>query len=1296
MKIAGRFAGWMCYLMGAVLSFALAVPAMAQSVRGALAGSVTDPSGAVIPNAVVTATSESTGGKNDTKSTSAGNYRFSDLPIGNYTVTVTAPGFSTTTNKGVLVSINSTSALDVVLKVGAATDVVNVDASGLRLETESSEISGTVSNKQIEDLPLSLALGVGGMRSPETFVFLLPGTTGPGSGTSGNTGNGVFFSRLSGGQAYGAEVLLDGASITRSENGSSFDETSPSIEALQEFKVTTSTPSAEFGRTTSGIESFSVKSGTNDFHGTGFAFIKNRVFDGNQWFFNGYKTQNCVGVPEVACPYSRPQDSKYDYGGTFSGPVKIPHIYNGKDRSFFLFAWENYKLHLGSVTQSTVPTAAERMGNFSDVLGTGAVPGGTTVAGFNYPVLVNPCTNQPVLYNQIFDPTTGVQQSPGVFCRTPFANNTIPAASISPTAQKLIAGLPLPNQAPTSTDSFGYINNYSYAGVEPITNTTYTIRIDQNISDKSKIFATYSTRQNFKLTAAPDFPEPFNNNGFVQTFTTHYSRAGWDYTFTPTLLNHLNLGYNRTNSINLSSTLGSSLTASSAGLANDFSTFYPVLVFPSPDAPSTLGQQQNGQNLDNGIRANDSVSWQKGRNSLKFGVDFRYQQYSVIDYNQDTLNFYRDQTAAVSNSCCGSGNPFASFLLGEVGNGSQAVFNDHPRWNSHYVAGFVEDDIKVNSNLTVNLGVRYDVDAPRREALNRTSEFSLTAPDAAAGGLPGALVFGTNCHCNSAWADTWYKDVAPRVGFSYVLPGTNNKLVLRGGGATIYGPLQYNDFGGAMAFGYNQNRDFYQGQTATTGGAFTPAFRLDANSAADPTNTTSGFPNVSYAPSTDPTQLTAPNGPGSFDAVGGEVIQKKNGRPSMTNNWSLQLQDQLAQDLIFTLGYIGQVAQNLRSGDLSNINNISTSYFNQGDRLDNSAYFIPQGGSNSGVNAPYASFEGEVGQALRPFPQYDYIQGDCCLENLGHSSYNAMVVSLARRFRNGFNLQASYTWSKTLTDADSAIPFSYVTGNQLHQAAGSGNLKLDKAVSVQNIPQQLSLSYLYQLPFGKGRKFLRNNRAVDLIVGGWQIGAIQRYQSGQPIGFGCASGIPYYQNCIQYTAGPASAGGTSYASAAYKKNKNGPSFFNQETWFKPAFRAVGTNGTNDPGVPMDEAAFVDQNREGAVGSGWARPFSPTCGDQAAGNYCSFVPFSFGNIARETEAITGPMYLAEDVNLLKDFHLTGKVNFQIKGDAFDVFNRHRMAIPDTSPGDSGGNLGFGIPTGTDYGPRTMQVSGKITF
>jgi hypothetical protein len=1293
------FVGWVVSVLF-VLIASLGAKSFAQSVRGSIAGSVTDASGASISGAIVTAVDEASGGRSATKSTSAGIYRFPDMPIGRYTITVSAPGFQTVASKGVPVQVNSTSPLDVQLPAGAVTETVTVDASAPHIETESSDISGTISDKQIHDLPLSLAAGVGGLRSPETFVFLLPGTAGPGTATQAGpiNQNGVWLARIGGGQAFGNETLLDGASIQRSENGSSFDETSPSIEALEEFKVTTSTPSAEFGRTTGGITSFSVKSGTNDFHGLAFAIVKNRVFDANTWFNNGYKAQLCNGVPEIQCTYTTPNDSKFDYGGILDGPVRIPHLYNGRNRTFFLFAWENYKWSPGGVQTSTVPTDLERTGDFSDVLGT-PVPGGSMYPGISYPVLLNPCTGTPALYNQVFDPRTSTQISPGVFCRTAFNGNKIDTP-LSPTAVQLLSGLPRANRTPVTTDASGYNGNYAVKGVQPITNTTYTIRIDQNLSDKSKLFASYSSRQNFKLTGVPNLPGPYNSGSYIQTFTTHYSRAGWDYAFTPTLLNHLNLGYNRTNSVNLGATLKTGPAASTFGIGNDFSTFFPLIVFPSPDQPTTWGQQQNGDNIDNGVRINDSVNWIKGRQSIKIGVDIRFQQFSTLLYNQDTLNFYRDQTSAVSNACCGSGDPIASFLLGEVGNGSQAVFNENPRWNSHYWGVFFEDDLKLTNNLTVNLGIRYDVDSPRHEALNRTSEFSFTAPDAAAGGLPGALVFGTNCHCNSSWANTWYKDIAPRVGFAYVLPGTSGKAVLRGGGAILFGPLQYSDYGSSMSLGYNQSRAFFDGQTATTGGAFTPAFRLDATSLADPTNPSIGFPNYSYASNLDPTQLTAQNGVGTFNAVAGEVIRPSNGRPSMTGNWSLQLQDELAPDLIFTLGYIGQEGQNLHSGYLSNINNISESQFSLGDKLNVPGYFLPLGGSSNGVNAPYANFTGALGQALRPFPQYDYIAGDCCLENLGHSSYHALITSLARRFRNGFNLQASYTWSKIITDADSTIPFSYITGSSgatLRQGEGSSNLKLDKAISAQNTPHQFSLSYIYQLPFGEGRKWLNKNRALDLAIGGWQIGGIQRYQSGSPISFGCASGIPYYQNCVTFDAGPASFGGKDFGTAAFRGNKNGPSYFNQQSWFKPAYRVVGGAGAQDPGVTVANAAFIDRNNE----TGPIRNFTPACAAFNGGTPCSFDPFSLGNMPRVTSAITGPLLLAEDVSLMKDFRIHSRLVFQLKGEAFDIFNRHRMALPDTTPTDTctvggSGCTGFGIPTATDYGPRTMQVSGRLTF
>jgi hypothetical protein len=1255
-----------------------------QSTRGELAGTVTDSSGAAVVGANVEATAVDTGVKSATVTTSSGGFRFPELALGRYNVQVKATGFATATRTGVQITINSTIALNVTLKAGTVTENITVDASAPSLETESSDIGGTISQQQIEDLPIAVAAGVGGLRSPETFTFLVPGTTGPGSGggqaVNGLNNNGVFFAKLSGGQSYGAEVMLDGASITRSENGSSFDETSPSIEALQEFKVTTSTPSAEFGRTTAGFESFSTKSGTNAFHGTVFTIIKNAALDANQWFNNGYKVTECA--PGATCPFDRAQDSKFDYGGTFGGPVRIPKLYNGHDKSFFFFAWEQYKLQLGSVAQSTVPTTTggttglgEIGGDFSAVLG-----GPTQV--------INPCTGEPVLQNQIFDPATTQVGAGGVLCRLPFSGNIVPTTRFSSAAKGLVAGLPAPNQTPTQNPPFGFFNNYAQSAVAPTQNTTYTIRIDESVTEKNKIYSSYSSRDNFSVHGSTDLPEPFNNASYPQDFQTHYTRAGWDYFISPTLLNHLNLGYNRTNSKNYSNDIGWKTTLTSVGAPNFYSDSFPLVNWDGLDSFSGWGVGNNSDNIDNGVRVNDSVSWQKGRHSFKFGVDWRHQQYSTISDTIPTVNFLRSETdvaALPGIPQFQSGNSFASFLLGEVDNSNQTVYNNAPRWNSHYYAGFVEDDIKVSPSLTLNLGLRYDVDVPRHEAHNDTSAFSFTAPDTAAGGLPGALVFGKTCNCNSAWADTWRKDIGPRVGFAYVLPGSNGKLVLRGGGAIIYGPLQYSDFGGAMTQGYTQGRGVGSNFTGPgTAGGFTPAFQLDSGYAP--------WTPAYFAPSTDPTQLTAEGGPGTFTAVGGEVIQPIYGRPDMTSNWSLQIQDELAQDLIFTLGYIGQTAQNLHSGDMTNFNNISPNQFTLGDALSDPQFAIPEGGSNSGVSAPYPTFLGNLGQALRPYPQYDYIQGDCCLENIGHSSYEAMVASLNRHFRQGFNLQVSYTWSKNETDADSAIPFSY--DGSRSQSQNSTDHHAEKSVSVQNIPQQLSISYLYQFPFGKGRKFLNSNRALDLLVGGWELGGIQRYESGQPIDFGCATGVPYYQNCFRFTRGPA-ASPAGFASAEYRRNKNKPNFFNGESWFKPAYRPAGAISPSDPGVPMSDAAFVDKNREGKTndeGVYWLRKPSPECADG-----CSLDPFVFGTgISRVTEEITGPLWKSEDFSLIKNFAITEKVKFQFKAEAINAFNRHRFALPDVEPGDYNSPSGFGIPTGSDILARNLQVTGRITF
>ena len=1212
-----------------VTALALTLTAFAQSVRGSLSGSVTDPTGAVVAGANIVATNVATGVSSTTVSTSSGSYQFAELPLGTYKVTVTAPGFKTASFSNVLVQVNTTTALNVKLALGQSTESVTVTAAATGIQTESSDIGGVVTDRQIVQLPLALG-GVGNLRSPEAFTFLLPGSTGPGAA---NSNNGIFISKLAGGQNFGNEVLLDGASQTRSENGSSFDEEAPSVEALQEFKVTTAIPSAEFGRTTGGVENFVTKSGTNSFHGTAYDIIRNGAFDANTWFNNGRRAMQCVGsdnTPACRARYARGPDRQNDFGGTLGGPVWIPKIYDGHDRSFFFFSWEQFRQSVGGPQTSTVPTAAERTGDFSQFLQTNNVLG------------TNPCDGTPVYFGQIFDPST-TRIVNGRPCRTAFPNNRIPATSISPVAANILKYYPAPQNS-------GIVNNYTINSPYPINNTTYTIRIDQSFGQKSKIYGSYSTRENTSLKATRSLPDPVDPNQWAQDFITHFFRFGWDYDFTPSLLNHLNFGTNRSNSKNFTvAALGKTNYSSQLGINNIDSTNFPIInLFIAPNQPDTivhLSNGHNGDNIDNGFRLNDSIFWQKGRHALKFGTDIRLQQYSPINLPNPTFNFFRAETSATNDPSVGSGsgNSFASLLLGTVDNAVTQQYAHQPRWTSWFWGFFGQDDFKASNNLTLNLGLRWDVDQPRTEANNDTSNFDPNAIDPRFN-IKGAEVYGSNCNgCNTKWADTYWKDFSPRIGFAYTPPMWNNKAVLRGGAAIFYGPLQYSDFGGSMVQGYSVNPN----PISTDG--FTPAFNID-----------NGFPAFQPAPNLDPSIYDG-------RAVNGGYIKPSFGRPATVYSWSLQLQQQVTSNTVLAVGYLGNRASHLHSGFLSNDNNMPKSNFALGDHLTDMV-----DGNTVGVTQPFNGFDAlwgggaQVQRALRPFPQFTFIAADCCLENLGHSSYDALLVSLQRNFTNGFQFLASYTWSKTLTDADSSLPFTNGgTNAAIAQGEDPTNLKLNKSVSLQDIPHTFVISYLYELPFGKGKPFLNRGGLLNELIGGWQVGGIQRYESGPPTSFGCSTGIPGWDNCVRFslTGNPI----MSPAARSHKVNPlaNGGTFDPNSTSY---FNGAATGATYGP---APNAAFFDQNLPEYRGTGTYR---------------------FGNVPRVNSNARLDPYFNEDFSLLKTFPIHENVGFTLKAEALNAFNRHTFTAIDTNPNSQT----FGVPTNLINGPRSLQLTGRITF
>lgn len=1232
--------------------------AVAQSNQGAIAGNVTDPSGALVANAKITATNTQTGVKYETVSSSAGAYRFPNLNIGTYDITTIASGFKTATLTGVLVEVASTAALDIKLQTGTVTENVTVNADAPTVQSESADIGTVVTTKQVLDLPLPLGSTVQAMRSPEAFAFLSPGVVGPGS-DSGN--GGTFESKITGGQNYATEVLLDGAGTTRSENGSSFDETAPSVEALGEFKVLTSTLPAEFGRTTGGIESFNTKGGTNTYHGNIYELFRNTALDANIWG-NDYCLQytDPINCGQARSTYTTPLDRQNDYGGTLGGPVRIPHLYDGHDKTFFFFSWEQYQQTSGGVSTSTVPTNAMRSGDFSALLG----PGLTDAQGN---AIINPCTGLQIQQGQIFDPST-TKTVNGVTCRSPFPNNMLtPSSSVG---QNLLSYYP-------TTASTAIANNYNFSYSFPIEDTTTTFRLDQKVSAKSQAYFTYSSRENTRLSTTPVWANPAGA-GRDQFFGTHYVRFGYDYTFTPAMLNHLNLGYNRTNSKNVGAGVN--------GKGQDWDSVLGITGGPSgPMFPqigqsnlSGMGDNVDGDTIDNGFRFSDTLTWVKGKHDWKFGYEQWYQQYSPLNFQNTSgsLNFSNNETAtfgidpAIGNASVDeralTGNSLASMLLGQMDNTNYAVYQSQARWLRSYFAGFFEDSYKITPTLTLNYGLRYEIDEPFREADNNSTNLNWNIPNCnqfspagCAAGALGGLEFsgsgpGRDGVSNQRWAEIYKKDFGPRFGFAWS-PSFLHETVVRGGYGIIYGGLQYADFGA-------YSRQGFQGSAAASSpDGFTPVFA----SGGSPTyNIDSGLVLAKPAlPNLDPSQV-------NFQGCCAETyIKPSYGRPPMIQNWSFEIQRELATDMILSVAYVGQHSQNLRSNyDGENI--LNPKYFSLGNLLNQPL------ASQNVVQAPYAGFPTSfvVAQALVPHPQFFSINTDGQLENLGQSTYNALQAQLTRRFHNGLNLMASYTWSKTLTNADAALPF-FATLHQGGAPQDFFNQRGDKAISNQDLPQNFVVSYLYELPVGKGKRYLSStNGVLDRVVGGWQIGGIQRYESGQPLAFGCASAPAAYTECIRFDQVP----GSSILSSAFKGGHWDPVT-------DSVFNSINLpNAANTP-------AFVDPN------------FGPTVASRGT--------WVFGTMPRVTDARMYP-YLDEDLSLIKRTRITETKDLNFQLIAINAFNRHIWNRPeDLNPYDSIVTANNPLPTfgrmqitnvsrtgGGSYLllPRVLQLQLKFEF
>ena len=1015
----------------ACISTLIAPVALAQNSNASLSGTVTDPSGAAVAGAEVTFTAESTGVVQKFVTSSGGLYSFPNLVPGIYQLKVTGAGFDQYVQSGIEVRVGIALRQDVSLKVGTTTQEVQVNGNASALNFDNAELRQGISPEAIETVPLLVA---GAIRSSANFITLLPGVA-VGTGTPG-TGN----TQINGAQAQTGETILDGISTMnpsgdRGVTGAVLDfPQSPDL--ISEFQVLASSYLPQYGTTLGPIIIESIRSGTNEFHGTVFEFNRNSDMNANQW-----------GVAQ------RSHDIENDYGASFGGPVKLPFVWGGKYRTYIFANFEQFKVS-GAVTQPTIsiPSTQERTGDFTDWLdGSGnLIPvydPATTRANpaYNASQPVSP-TNLPYLRNQ-FMGCDG--NSPNVIC----SSDPRLQSSLATSWFKL-----LPN--PTSS---GATNNY-LAPAGPASALSYletdaytlTEKIDEYVGDKNH----YSAVIYYKRTEPTTFtslPKPISDNGlaYKRTWVFH---GNYDHTFSESVLNHLGVGYHDDKYYGggIDGPYASQLPQI-PGVASH--QYPPVMTFS--DGFSQFGTGEGAASLQPWLApafiVNDMLTRVKGRHTLSFGGEFRKlgNNYYNLSGQAGTFAFARGETGLLGLN---SGSPIASFLLEQVDNGT-AAFRSVTKVQGRFstTALYINDAWKATPKLTLNLGMRWEVDPPQSEADNHLSYFGPNTPNPGAGNLPGAILFAGKTGPRHP-ENTWYLGFGPRFALAYAV---NPKTVVRGGYG-IYFDMEDmpGTDSGVSQDGYNATPNF-----GSSVGGLQAAFQLSH-----------GLPQ-NFTP---PPMLVSTIDNGLNPAIY---------RPAKANHlpyagqWNLTVERELGGNSYASVSYVGTKGTRLLS-QLYPLNALNPKLLSMGNSLYDT--FSPGQPSLDGVPVPFTNFantmEGcapSVAQALTRFPQYcgGIIGRD---ENEGNSTYNALQVKVEHRLSNGLWVLGSYTNSKTITDSDNAQP-----GGATQEAVISPfQVHRNKSLAVNDIPQIVSVSTNYELPLGRGKQLviqLRLSRERDRL-----------------------------------------------------------------------------------------------------------------------------------------------------------------------------------------------------------------------
>jgi hypothetical protein len=1280
-------AAWTSRLSASALSFlAMLVlicgTASAQLAgKGAISGNVADPSGAAIPGATIVITKDATGVSTTTTSTSAGDYSVNTLDPGTYTIVVTANGFEKLTQKNVDVNALETQTFNANLTVGASTETVTVSSAPPQLETTNATLGATMEQELYSALPIEMgAYGQPDQRRATDFAFLMPGVQG--NNTSGNATTNTGIVNGSGSKGAVSDVYIDGVAFVRAGgNGDPrYVWTAISVDAVDQFQVQTSGYSAIYEG--QGIQNYTVKQGTAKYHGSVYEFFRNTALD--TWGFFGSVPNPITHLPV------KPVEHSNEYGINLSGPL-VP-FGTWKDKVFFFGNYNGFRYSSVNPTQMTFPTPAQQAGDFT---ATGVnIYDPLTQAQCTANSTTGPCRYQ---FGMVYSGTPGPNGGPEPGPLGAAGLNKIPASEFSTVASNLQKFLP-------TGIGTALQNNYIAPNATGLINWSTTDRIDYIITPKDTLTMVgaigrqASSNPTGQTTAGRNVgPIPYN---FGQTFAPKTAVGVIEEThiFTPHLVNQIKYGYARYNGPTFNADEVPAFSAATAGImglpAGQAQQAFPAVTFAGTDAPTNWAGEPASVTLAENYTLLDNVQWTKGRHSITIGGQFAWLLYNVVNDTSGTspltlANAVTETEGITPNKAytplSSTGLAYASFLVGQIDAGSLTQYVQQEfgaRFRS--ISPYVQDNWKVSSKLTLDLGLRYDFFPSVTEVHNAGSFFSPTTPNPATG-INGALLFtgtGTGtCNCSTP-VNNYMKNFGPRLGLAYQV---DPKTVIRasygvmfthgnavGGSSTSLGTL---GFSAAPSFKSSGTLQSTFPLTGTNGAV--PAFASACGVASGPAFGTGFTTNSAFTiPGCTTANLT--NSPSSVaypDPYYG-------GRSPEFINYTVGFQHQWTNALVSTITYVGTQGHFLPTdgGNPRGLfaDQLDPKYLSIGNDLNDTgttattvaSYCNSHAGvcPASSVVSIFAANQ-TLGTLLKPFPFQSVSDGFGFVAN---SNYNALQTTLNMRVSHGVLFNASYVWSRTIDDGGTfrsgyAIPGQFIVGGGKSYAAD----RIERTISTTNQPQHAVVTGVYDLPFG--RSVFGGEAWERAAFGGFKFSTIFQAFSGSPLaitGSACQTN-PAGSTCAP-TLNPGFIG---------KARVNGK-------W------GQGITAANTGAISYIAASTCSTTL--APTGPFIAPVAPTASQTSCLNSPVAPAFTFGNAPRTAPYnIYGPGNYQLDIALVRAFplHLTEASSLNFRAEMYNVTNHTFFGVASTVVGNSS----FGdVTTNANYNRRAVQLSGRIQF